>query len=298
MEKSPKVQTPEQGGNTKNQREKQFFGAKVFHHQFFITQDLLSLIFFNNKTARNGLEMNCSRQGTWCSPRNYGSRGTWKYRFVIPTFIRYKKDMIPTSLWCFLPTTNTPFLFFGDTGASQWWRVHRLKTSFHSNHHKLTNSNPAQCSEKFRGQFGEFLNVAKLQIYEEFWRSFTWINESKWHEMTWHAMKQNEIYIYIHIHTNYLCVYIYVYVYVYVYVYIYIMQIYIDKKTFFNNMMFFHVFPIQADVQVLTSRRGETPGGALPWGCGILPEKHRNSYHFFLGNWKIAGFGGFQVDGK
>ena len=38
------------------------------------------------------------------------------------------------------------------------------------------------------------------------------------------------------------------------------MQIYIDKKTFFNNMMFFHVFPIQADVQVLT-RRGETPGG-------------------------------------
>ena len=52
-------------------------------------------------------------------------------------------------------------------------------------------------------------------------------------------------------------------VYVYVYVYIYIMQIYIDKKTFFNNMMFFHVFPIQADVQVLT-RRGETPGGALP----------------------------------
>lgn len=51
MEKSPKVQTPEQGGNTKNQREKQFFGAKVFHHQFFITQDLLSLIFFQQQDS-------------------------------------------------------------------------------------------------------------------------------------------------------------------------------------------------------------------------------------------------------
>lgn len=183
-----------------------FLEQRSFTTSFLSRKIFCLWFFFNNKTARNGLEMNCSRQGTWCSPRNYGSRGTWKYRFVIPTFIRYKKDMIPTSLWCFLPTTNTPFLFFGDTGASQWWRVHRLKTSFHSNHHKLTNSNPAQCSEKFRGQFGEFLNVAKLQIYEGFWRSFTWINESKWHEMTWHAMKQNDIYI--HIHTNYLCVYI------------------------------------------------------------------------------------------
>lgn len=134
-----------------------FLEQRSFTTSFLSRKIFCLWFFFNNKTARNGLEMNCSRQGTWCSPRNYGSRGTWKYRFVIPTFIRYKKDMIPTSLWCFLPTTNTPFLFFGDRGASQWWRVHRLKTSFHSNHHKLTHSNPAQCSEKFRGQFGEFL---------------------------------------------------------------------------------------------------------------------------------------------
>jgi len=28
-----------------------FFGAKVFHHQFFITQDLLSLIFFQQQDS-------------------------------------------------------------------------------------------------------------------------------------------------------------------------------------------------------------------------------------------------------
>ena len=47
--------------------------------------------------------------------------------------------------------------FFFDRGLHHDERFLYWKQSFHSNRQKPTNSHPAQCNEKFRGQFGEFL---------------------------------------------------------------------------------------------------------------------------------------------